>query len=396
MISGNLELKDIVAGAVRSGKSFAVWRNQDSSELTAIVSASGTVNYDKTPLETGAAGFVVSPFRNHGRHREIKISADVVFKQVAGENFFTINSATSEGAKLSNLGKNLSNAFSGDSIEPYLPIPGESDKAAYSDKYRSIVDKAVSEIKKGTFQKVVPSRYVDVAYPDGWNFVSAFEKLCSYYPGAFVYVFGIPGIGTWMGATPELLISVKGNKWFKTVSLAGTQKMPSSGELSRVGWTQKEIEEQALVSRYIINCFKKIRVREYEEMGPKTARAGNLAHLKTEFLVDMEAVNFPQLGTVMLELLHPTSAICGMPLEPALSFLESNEGYEREYFTGYLGPVNIDQSTELFVNLRSMKLMTGKARLFAGAGVTADSNPDEEWEETELKFQTMKRLFEQA
>ena len=77
---------------------------------------------------------------------------------------------------------------------------------------------------------------------------------------------------------------------------------------------QKDIEEQALVERYVISCFKKIRLREYDEHGPKTMIAGNVLHLKTEFEVDMVATNFPQLGSVMLNLLHPTSAVCGMPL----------------------------------------------------------------------------------
>ena len=95
-----------------------------------------------------------------------------------------------------------------------------------------------------------------------------------------------------------------------------------------------------MVSRYIINCFKKIRLREFKEIGPKTAKAGNLVHLKTTFEVDTEATNFQELGTVMLELLHPTSAVAGMPKDAALQFLEKFEGLEREYFAGYLGPVD--------------------------------------------------------
>ena len=164
--------------------------------------------------------------------------------------------------------------------------------------------------------------------------------------------------------------------------------------LAQVPWTQKEIEEQAFVSRYIINCFKKIRLREFEEIGPRTVKAANLIHLRTDYVVDMKALNFPQLGTVMLDLLHPTSAVCGMPKEPALAFLQSHEKFERRFYSGYLGPVNIDQESHLFVNLRCMQIFSDKAILYSGAGTTSDSVPEKEWEETENKMQTLLNLIE--
>ncbi|NJN41693.1 MAG: hypothetical protein HC811_05100 [Flammeovirgaceae bacterium] len=135
--------------------------------------------------------------------------------------------------------------------------------------------------------------------------------------------------------------------------------------------------------------FQKIRLREFEEHGPKTVQAGNLLHLKTEFEVDMQATNFPQLGTVMIKLLHPTSAVCGMPHENAFSFLKEQEGYNREYYSGFLGPVNINNSSHLYVNLRCMQWTLQGPVLYAGAGVTIDSTPEQEWAETELKIQSL-------
>jgi isochorismate synthase len=195
--------------------------------------------------------------------------------------------------------------------------------------------------------------------------------------------------GTWLGATPELLVSIDKNSKFKTHALAGTQPYHSSIDVKSVAWTQKEIEEQAFVSRYIINCFKKIRVREYLEHGPKTVVAGNVMHLKTDYEVDMNEINFPQLGSVMLKLLHPTSAVCGMPLEPALNFLRKYEGYDREFYSGHLGPINFDNESHVFVNLRCLQLMESSARLYAGAGVTLDSNPEKEFLETEMKMRNL-------
>ena len=154
-------------------------------------------------------------------------------------------------------------------------------------------------------------------------------------------------------------------------------------------WSQKEIEEQALVSRYIVNCFKKIRVREYIENGPKTIQAGNLLHLKTEFTCDKNAINFPELGSVMLSLLHPTSAVCGMPKEAAVAQINKLEKHDRAFYSGFLGPVNYNDTTALFVNLRTMKIDQQHITLYAGCGITADSDPEKEWLETEMKIKTV-------
>ena len=122
--------------------------------------------------------------------------------------------------------------------------------------------------------------------------------------------------------------------------------------------------------------------------------AGNLMHLRTDFTVDMEATDFPQLGTIMLELLHPTSAVCGMPRAQAKAFLDEQEKLDRQFFAGFLGPVNIQDETSLFVNLRCMQLLEKQVVLYAGAGITADSDPDREWQETEDKIATLTTLLE--
>jgi isochorismate synthase len=198
----------------------------------------------------------------------------------------------------------------------------------------------------------------------------------------------------WAGATPETLINIDKQNQLQTVALAATQAFDGSKYLEETTWSQKDIEEQAMVSRYIINCFKKIRLREFEEIGPRTHLSGNIVHLKTNYKVDMEQVAFPELGSVMLDLLHPTSAVCGMPKEITQTFIEQNEGFDREYFSGYLGPVNVLGETNIFVNLRCAKLESSHAVLYAGAGIIANSIPEKEWKETEIKMETMLSVIE--
>ena len=115
-------------------------------------------------------------------------------------------------------------------------------------------------------------------------------------------------------------------------------------------------------------------------MDPRLSLQEIYLHLKSEFKVDMQATNFPQLGSVMLQLLHPTSAVCGMPLDTSLEFLSRNEKYDRQFYAGYLGPVNFNNDINIFVNLRCAQLLEDKAVLYAGAGVTMDSTPEQEWD----------------
>jgi isochorismate synthase len=201
----------------------------------------------------------------------------------------------------------------------------------------------------------------------------------------------------WLGASPELLVEQMSSGTFKTMSLAGTQgARDASGALIPkydIRWGEKEIEEQALVSRYIIECFKKIRLREYLETGPKTVLAGNLYHLRTVFEVDTVVLNFPELASVMLKLLHPTSAICGVPKAPSLQFINDVEGYNRSYYSGFLGPVQVGGDSHVFVNLRTVRFKDGIATFFAGAGITEDSVPEQEWFETELKCDTLLKVI---
>ncbi len=260
--------------------------------------------------------------------------------------------------------------------------------------YEDLVAHGVQSIEQELFQKVVLSRRKSVKLESEVHPIELFRQLCAKYPTAFISLISSPETGTWLGASPETLVSINAEGTFRTISSAGTQARANFETLADASWRQKEIEEQALVSRYIINCFKKIRLREFEEIGPRTVQAGNLIHLRTDFTVDTIATNFPELPTVMLELLHPTSAVCGMPKAAATAFIDAYEGYERSMYSGYLGPVGTENGSHLFVNLRCMQLLDKEALLYAGAGITQDSIPNREWKETEMKMEVMRQVLE--
>ncbi|ELR73244.1 Isochorismate synthase [Fulvivirga imtechensis AK7] len=379
-------ISNAISYCQREGASIAVWRRPEERNIHFIVDFSAEMRPMAHPLESKIPGFVFSPFDtdNHG----YLIRGDLHF-DLEGNLSDDLPNYSLTGKKddfLNYINSNRQNTY------PAGVIKVSTDDTAEA-AFKNLVKRSVDAIQKGQLQKVVPSRKQEITFEQPLNVGINFIRLAEAYPTAFVSLVFIPQTGLWLGATPELLISVRDNI-FKTVALAGTQKYKEGTPLNNVAWTQKEIEEQALVSRYIINCFKKIRLREFDEAGPKTVVAGNLLHLKTEFKVDMVATNFPDLGDTMLKLLHPTSAICGMPLEPAKKFLKEHEAYDRGYFSGYLGPTNINNATELYVNLRCMHIEDSKATLFSGAGVTEDSHPDKEWQETEIKMNTLLNIIQ--
>jgi len=385
-ISESEYLSFLIGCAVDNNFSVAVWRlpNDDSKHL--IISRKHELIQAQLPLEDLPCGFIVAPFDATGDRIFLKADLTFTFSNNllrAPENTLETTSATWLQTQISNL-EGVSQKYY---RQHYRPDTTEKET------YLNVVEKGIHEIEKGTFEKVVPSRAHRITLPPDFDIVQAFQRLCDGYPDALITFVSTPESGSWLGATPELLVSVEDKSVFKTVALAGTQAYVPGTRLKDVGWTQKDIEEQALVERYIISCFKKIRLREFEEHGPKTVIAGNLLHLKSEFKVDMVSTNFSQLGSVMLQLLHPTSAVCGVPLEPSLEFLHANEDYQRQFYSGYLGPVNFKNNIDIFVNLRCAQLLGDQAILYAGAGVTADSIPEQEWEETEMKLNTLLQVL---
>ena len=369
---------------LKNNRPIALWRLPNDSEQTLIIDLTNNTLANKLELENLPEGFLFSPFALDSD--PLFIQADIKISNLdADVHLNPLNEFTTT----------FIDNFIGDATESgyYIPetVPDINETTRVS--YIKLVQKAIDRISHKEFQKVVPAKIKVIPLTDSFSPISLFQNLCDKYPRTFVSLVSIPKIGTWIGATPELLLSVDSNNIFTTASLAGTQLYNPDIAIPDIPWTQKEIEEQAMVSRFIINCFKTIRLREFEELGPRTIIAGDLAHLKTTFEVDMSATNFPDLGSVMLKLLHPTSAVCGLPKDPAYEFIISQENFDRQFFSGYLGPVNSKNNTSIFVNLRCMQLLNKFGIAYSGAGVTAYSNPEKEWEETEMKCATLLRVL---
>ena len=260
----------------------------------------------------------------------------------------------------------------------------------FKEKHIKIVKKALEKIKTHELQKVVVSReeLLDISE---FDLVELYKKLLSSYKNAFVYVWFHPLVGLWLGATPETLLNIEGTS-FKTMSLAGTQVDIQNKPLI---WKSKELEEQLLVTNFIENQLVDIAGNLNTDK-TETVKAGNLLHLRTKVSGDL---NISSSLEELIRALHPTPAVCGLPRELARTFLFENENYDRSFYTGFLGELNLQDSKDtvkssaLFVNLRCMRIQNNKATIFVGGGITKDSNASNEWEETVSKAKTMKRML---
>ncbi len=308
-----------------------------------------------------ANGFVFAPFNSAGKHKRLGIIPDLIingweYDDIHGEIPYALN-----GYKLK--------------LEP---IPHATIK---KDRYL----RRLAELKHFIdhhphLQKVVLSRPINLELSRKLDTHALYRQLCEEYPHAFVYMLYHPLGGMWIGATPEQLIRIN-DAQAEIVSLAGTQV---SGEVH--AWRNKENKEQAIVTQYIHEILEKYRANDIRLEGPYTYDTGSVQHLKTELKANLS--NTHNIDKLVRDL-HPTPAVCGYPQRSAMDWINMYEGYDRGYYTGYLGLFNESHHLDLYVNLRCMQIFENAVSLYVGGGITSESQPDEEWDETVVKSQTL-------
>jgi len=296
---------------------------------------------------------------------------------------------------------------------------------SYSDTF-SIFHQA---LLNGQFQKIVLARCATEAHDGSITPIALFHQACQLYPRMFVALVSTPQSGTWLTASPEILLEHLPDDRWRTIALAGTMRLRSDkadNEGQHLRWSAKNIQEQRHVSSYIANVLRRFSDDVHEE-GPRTIRAAHLVHLRSDFTftINKECTRVGEL----LQALHPTPAVCGLPKEEAQRFIIANERTPRHYYSGFMGPFNLPQQTSLnshlstlnqtslnshqtslnsqpstlnqttlnshlYVSLRCMNITDSACHLYAGGGLLRESVEQQEWLETEAKMETMRRLLE--
>lgn len=365
---------DVLEQQLENQLPFVAYRKPNTNDVMAVFQSD-----DKLHLvsDYNESGFIFSPFDD--REKAVLIPSD---------NSTTINcdSVTLNAVKASQL---KTSTF-------------ETSK----DHHINLVQKGIDAINSSYLKKVVLSRHETINL-SGLNPINLFNRLLQTYSTAFVYCWYHPKVGLWLGATPETLLKVEGNR-FETMALAGTQLYKDTLD---VVWEAKEKEEQQLVTDFVVSSLKSfvdsLNVSELE-----TVKAGNLLHLHTKIkgTLNFSTLNFKDFLTS----LYPTPAICGIPKESAKQFILENENYNREFYSGFLGELNLQEKrtrnlnrrniennayasvkkvSNLYVNLRCMQIQDNDTIIYVGGGITKDSIPENEWIETVNKTNTMKKVL---
>lgn len=314
----------------------------------------------------GQTGFVLIPFADDGSHPVRLIRPDRV------------------------------NTYSVDTL-PQLPDdeacridPTDNEEADFA-AYAKAFGLFHSAICNHLFDKLVLSRCQHYGYartaPTWLQMQSLFRRACQAYPRMMVYLVAV-GEEYWLGCTPEILLD-GGRSHYRTVALAGTMRADEDADRPALKWDDKNRCEQALVARYIRDVLRP-NADVIEEEGPYTSRAGHLLHLKTEFHF---APTQPFRLCQMVSQLHPTPAVCGLPKQEARRFILANEGYDRNYYSGVIGPFCLQGDTHLYVNLRCARFDAQGVHFYVGGGLLPDSELSSEWQETRSKMQTILSLL---
>lgn len=336
-------------------KSFAIYRLPYAQECMWIEQTSGEPQEFHSCAElTGRQGFVMAPFSPSPSCSILLIRPDRV-------------------------GQGISLA---PCSSPLAPCSSPLSAASDSDYHHDFVC-FHDHLLRGDFQKLVLSRRIDIVRTGTETPVQLFQRACARYPRMMICLVYTPQSGLWLTATPEILLQGEEGQW-QTIALAGTMKFEDN-----LRWSDKNIQEQRYVATYIARQLE-LFTSDFTEEGPRTARAGHLAHLRSDFRFLL-----PEDASIghLLDALHPTPAVCGLPKEKALQFILQHEHHDRSYYSGFMGPLFVEGRTNLFVTLRCMRLFADGYRLYAGGGLLRDSIEEQEWQETETKLDTMRNII---
>lgn len=376
----NQAAKQCIRKLLDSGIDFALYRfpgdrephlvmqTDGEAQIIEMVNFRNAANIARIPNDEELSGFIMAPFIETAQSPTLLIRPDVAVR-----GWELIDLETRSLGKVRRIV--LSATDSGHRVEDIED----------SDNYKVAFRSFKYQLDKGNYHKLVLSFSQEREWDGVEHEDEMFMRAMDCFPNSMIYLVYTRKSGRWFGCTPELLLEGCGLKWH-TMSLAGTRSWEAGD------WNQKNIHEQGIVSDYIEGQLQGLGAR-ITRKGPYTSRAGELYHLRTDYTFHLPHLMSP---FHILSLLHPTPALCGLPKMEAWNFIRLFERNKRMYYGGFLGPVNLMAETNVYVNIRCVKIRRGgKALFFAGGGLTTDSVFSEEKHEVRRKMGTIYGLQNQ-
>lgn len=270
--------------------------------------------------------------------------------------------------------------------QPEKPLAlAQNDDKTEKEDYQQAFEHILALIRCNKISKAIVSRCHFVNTIKASDAPEHFLRLCEMQASTYNYLLFLPELGLWMGASPELFLR-RGEHAVETVSLAGTMR-----HAEQIHWAEKDLNEQDIVSNYILEHLEDFAVTDVEKEGPKTVSAGQVSHLKTIFRFPKNCIQ-SQLGK-FVHALHPTPAVCGYPKDLSKQYILQTEMHERGLYAGFLGSIQPDGQFAFYVNIRCMQYFANGAGLYVGGGITALSELEAEYNETVLKAENLLRVL---
>ncbi len=256
--------------------------------------------------------------------------------------------------------------------------------------YRAAVRRGLERIEAGDFRKIVLARAIDLAADRALHPLEVLNGLRERFPECYAFSAASGTGPSFIGASPERLVRVSQGV-VETEALAGSVRRGAGASedaalAAGLLRSEKDLREHRHVIDSITRRLEPLGVRLEHAVNPAVRKLANVQHLHTAMRGALpEGVRLLDLVSV----LHPTPAVGGTPREAAVARIRELEGFPRGLYAGALGWINARGGGEFFVGLRSALVEGERARVYAGAGIVAGSEPEREWAETELKFQAL-------
>lgn len=358
------DLSSLIDDLCQSDEDFALFVDMNSEELQLILS---NLERNANPKRIEST-FVLFPF-DSGSSAPILLPVSSYFR----------------GEETVKYLRSLKNSQANPQSEEFVSRETDKEIDEFNSKHKEIYQRAFqrfhSALCSGKFEKLVLSRPCKIRRTRSIG--SFFYRLLKNYRHSYRFLVKTQG-KFFVGATPEVLLRAHQNN-MDVMSLAGT--MPVRHAQTHP-WSEKNRKEQKLVTDYIVSSLKPVS-DDIDCEEPRTHNAGPVCHLLT--MIHARLKTDVSLNEV-LDILHPTPAVCGLPKEEASRFILENEGWDRGFYTGYLGLIS-KHSAELFVNLRSAVIEGDVACCFGGGGLLKESHFEDEWQETVRKISTLKEYL---
>jgi menaquinone-specific isochorismate synthase len=254
-------------------------------------------------------------------------------------------------------------------------------------KWKLIVSNAKSRINNGEFKKIVLAREVGITYKSEPCATQMLNYLRNEYPTCYTFMVKMHRNATFLGCTPEKLVAIR-STFILTDGLAGTISRGKTATEDailerRLMQSDKDLVEHGFVVDAIGSRLRDITHNINFPVQPGIRKYQNVQHLYTPITANLNKNVSP---LQIIEKLHPTPAVGGYPRESTVQHIQSLENIDRGWYAGPVGWINTHGRGEFCVAIRSGLLQQGHARFFAGCGIVADSDPQSEWNETNLKL----------